>query len=247
MKNVFRLFFVLGCVFGLCLYAGATDAGPSAPPPAETEPTVPVVAIDDDSIQAIADALVPTEPVGDNSADDTEPTIPQVELAPDTVDALSDAVGSAVGDAIAGSQVSPFVLRPPSADAVLSGYYFYCNCNLGDDIRFWVPVEFGIDKLSRDGDNVINMSSDTLVLLADSLDPSLDLTGYRFYAGPMSTIVYTAPGEPGLTHNLVISSFHDSNINFLTSDINTITTSQFFILLISVIFIFGFLIAFVKR
>lgn len=77
MKNAISILLVLGLVLGLGLTVYAVDGEPDVTETPPSDPTIPVVALDDGTIQTIVDALASTEPDGDVIVDDTEPTIPQ--------------------------------------------------------------------------------------------------------------------------------------------------------------------------
>lgn len=90
MRYVRSFFFVLLLVAVVCTAVHAEPDFPADTAAGETVPvdatsTIPVVALDPDSVQAIADAVLPTE--ADN-LDPTEATTPVVDLSPEAVAAI---------------------------------------------------------------------------------------------------------------------------------------------------------------
>ena len=93
MKYGYRFFLFLCVLSCLCLIVGAVDASPEDSVPSDLETTIPKIALDDETLQALIDALVPTESDGDAPSADSEPTIPSVELDPKSVDSIAEAMG----------------------------------------------------------------------------------------------------------------------------------------------------------
>lgn len=240
MRHVFSLFLVLGCLFGLCLYVGASDVGTAATLPPSTEPTVPVVALDGESIQAIADALVPSEPTGDTSPDDTEFTVPQVELSPDTVEALSQAVGVSVGDALA-EAASSDVPVPYAASGISGGYYFVADCALGAGVKFWVPADFAMGSLALDDNGIINMTNSNVYIMPDSSS----LQSYSIYASRFGHFQYRRSNYDYA--DLTIRNITDTNISFLENTTKPVQNSTYFVIIISILLLVGLFLVFLKR
>lgn len=242
MKRVFSLLLVLGCLFGLCLPAYAVDDGQDSSFPSEPEPSVPTVALDDSSIQAIVDALVPSEPAGDDLSDDTEPTIPVVDLTPDTVDAISQAVGASVSDALAQAAAdSEDSLVAYSSSGISGGYYFVCDCALGSNVKFWVPSDFASGSLALDNGGIVNMTNNSVYLMPD--DSSL--SSYTIYASRFNHFQYRRSGYD--YSDLNIRNISDTNISFLSGTSRAIPEQTLFIVLIAVILLGVLLLAFIKR
>ena len=88
------------------------------------------------------------------------------------------------------------------------GYYFDCNCSLGTNLRFYVPVEWSQDALSIDSSGApVNMSTSTLYLYCPAFPE------YTFSASRFNTVTYRGDGNQST--ELRITSVTDSNINFL--------------------------------
>lgn len=120
MRYVSIVFCVLVFVSVLSCSVLADTAGTQLVEPVETVPpteTVPVVALDPQSIEDIADAVNATEPPGDDLPADEEPTLPVVDLSPDAISSL----GQAVRDAVAAATAPDVAVN--SAGGVSGGYY----------------------------------------------------------------------------------------------------------------------------
>lgn len=242
MKHVFSILLVIGCLLGICIPVFAVDTGEDDVAPSEVESTIPTVALDDNSIQAIVDALVPSEPVGDDLSDDTEPTIPVVELTPDTVDAISQAVGASVGDAFAQAVAdSEDSLVAYSASGISGGYYFVCDCALGSGVKFWVPADFASGSLALDDGGIVNMTNSNIYLMPDNSS----LSSYTIYASRFNHFQYRRSNYDYADLN--VHNISDTNISFLSGTSRAIPKQTLFILLIAVILLGVLFLAFIKR
>lgn len=177
--------------------------------PVETVPpteTVPVVALDPQSIEDIADAVNATEPPGDDLPVGEEPTLPVVDLSPDAISSL----GQAVGDAVASATAPDVAVN--SAGGVSGGYYIVVDCALGNGVKFWVPADFKSGSLAYSDEGLVNMTNSTIYLMPD--DSRFD--DYTISAGRFSTFRYRRINYGDYDWaDLAIRDVTDSNISFL--------------------------------
>lgn len=201
--------------------------------PLETSPDPQVVIIDPGSIQDIADALLPTETIPENTE---EPTTPVIDISPDSISALASAIASASGSGIGDTDISDNPI-----EKLKDGYYFTCNCVLGDDLTIYVPVEFSIGGFSIDDNGRLrNMTSNpfrtrvhvgrkTYIISADSM------SGFVYWENKLL-------GEGDVIQALNLNeTVTDSNISFLHNTPQAVPTSVYFAIIISLIFLFGIL------
>lgn len=237
MRYVNLILCALVCVLCLGLPAYAADDSDGSGETQTDDVTIPVVALDPQSIQDIADAVNATEPPGDD-VDSSAPTDnPVVELSPDSIGALSQAVSDALAASVDSENPSPLA----AVSGISGGYYFVADCALGSSIKFWVPADFASGSIAFDGNNLINMTNSSIYLLSDS-----GLTNYTIYAPRFSHFQYRRDNTSGYS-DLAIRSISDSNINFMEDTPQAIPDAVFWVVLISVV-ILGFLIlAFLRR
>lgn len=88
------------------------------------------------------------------------------------------------------------------------GYFFDCNCSLGNGIRFYVPVEWAQDALAIDSTGApVNMSNSTVYAYCPAFPE------YTFSASRFNTFTYRGDGLQST--ELGITSVTESNIKFL--------------------------------
>lgn len=237
MRYVNVILCALVCVFCLGLPAYAADDSDGGGKTQADDLTVPVVALDPQSIQDIADAVNATEPPGDDVDSNAPTNNPVVDLSPDSIDALSQAVSDAMAASAASEEPSPLA----AVSGVSGGYYFVADCALGSSVKFWVPADFASGSIAFDGNNLINMTNSSIYLLPDS-----GLASYTIYAPRFSHFQYRRDNTSGYS-DLSIRSVSDSNIDFLEDTPQAVPDAVFWMVLISVV-ILGFLIlAFLRR
>lgn len=237
----------------LCLLIGIVfatdDVAPTdvAVPPSGPAPTVPEVAIDDQSIQDIADALYPivnppTDPVVATEPVVTDP--PQVDLSSDAVQDIADAVGSAVADAVLPDPVEDVPILYGS-DGIVGGYYFVADCALGDGVKFWVPADFAVGSITLDSSgSLVNMTNSTIYLMPD--DSTLN-SAYTIQAPRFSSFLYRRDASGYTWSDLAISNITDTNISWLADTPHALPVSTYMVIIIGVL-ILGFLLSvFLKR
>ena len=237
MKYGYRFFLFLCVLSCLCLVVGAVDASPEDSVPSDLETTIPKIALDDETLQALIDALVPTESDGDTSSADSEPTIPSVELDPKSVDSIAEAMGEVLADAAAPEVAINFASSPKG------GYYFIADCALGNNIKFWVPADFSSDSLSFDNDGLINMTNSSIYIVADDSAYS----NYTIYAPRFGHFQFRMNSSGYDYHDLAISGVADSNFSFLLDTPQAVPERMYFIVLVSIILLGLLLLAFIKR
>ena len=207
MRYVRSFFFALVLVVSVCTAVYAEPDFPSDTVSGETvsvgtTPTIPVVALDPDSVQAIADAILPT--AADN-LDPTEATTPVVDLSPEAV----SAIGQAVSDALAVSDDPPVLVN--SASPLSGGYFFEADCALGSGIRFYVPVDFAVDCFSIDDGGLVNMTNSTIYAM------SPDFPTYTISCSRFGHFTYSRPSVSGSynTYDLNITSIKKTNMSLI--------------------------------
>lgn len=93
------------------------------------------------------------------------------------------------------------------------GYFFDCNCSLGNGIRFYVPVEWAQDTFALDSTGApVNMSNNTVYAYCPAFPE------YTFSASRFNTFTYRGDGVQA--RDLVITSVTDSNIHFLKDTVS---------------------------
>lgn len=226
-----RRFLLLLCLLScLCLVVGAVDVLPDDTTVPDLEPTVPKVALDDETLQALVDALVPIEPDGDVAPSDSEPTVPSVILDPESVNSIAEAMGEVLADAAAPEVAVNFANSP------MGGYYFVADCALGRNMKFWVPADFASDALASDGNGLINMTNTNIYIVADDSSYS----DYIIYAPRFGHFQYRRNSSSSGYQDLAISGVFDSNISFL-QDTPHALPGQSVAVLVVVLLAFGIL------
>lgn len=241
--------YVCICLLCLCLLvgvAGATDVVP-ATDPVTSAPTVPTVVIDDQSIQDIVDAIDPVINPPTDPVDATVPVVtdpPQVDLSPDAVDDIAGAVGAAVADAVFPDPVDDVPILY-SSGGIVGGYYFVCDCALGDSVKFWVPADFSVGSITIDSSgSLVNMTNSTIYLMPD--DSSLN-SNYTIQAPRFSSFLYRRDASGYSWSDLAISNITDTNISWLDDTPRALPLPSYMVIVICVL-ILGFLLSgFLKR
>lgn len=232
--RVLLLLCVLSC---LCFGVGAVDASPENIISSDLESTIPKVALDDETLQALIDALVPTESDGDASAADSEPTIPSVELDPKSVDSIAEAMGEVLADAAVPEVAVSFASSPKG------GYYFIADCALGNDIKFWVPADFSSESLAFDGETLINMTNSSIYIVSDDSSYS----NYTIYAPRFGHFQYRRNSSGYDYQDLAISDVSDSNISFLQDTPQALSRQSMIVLVAAIVLLFVLAMGFLVR
>lgn len=91
------------------------------------------------------------------------------------------------------------------------GYYFVCDCDLGYDLKFYVPLEWASDVFALSGTgSPVNMSTSTCYAFCP------DYPDYTFQCNRFSEFTYRANNYNSA--NLNISKIGDTNITFLENE-----------------------------
>lgn len=242
MQRVQFILLVLVLVLGLSGVVCATSAEQDFTGPVQDIPapeTVPVVALDPDTIQSIADVVNATEPIGDDVPNDSEPTIPLVALDPDAIDSISSAVGESVSDAIAAATVPDVAVN--FASNVSGGYYFIADCALGRSVKFWVPVDYKSGSIAFSGSNLVNMTNSNIYIMPDSSS----LSDYTIYAPRFSTFQYRR--DSTYYRDLDITKIIETNISFLQDTPQALPDTTYWVVIIAVVVIGFLLLLFIKK
>lgn len=245
-----RCVVIVLCLISLCcsaVFAAGVVADDPALPPVATDPvsTSPSSQVDlsPDTIDAIADRLdpiinPPTEPVAATEPVATDP--PTVNLSPDTVDDISAAVGAAVSDAMSPDPVDDVPILYASG-GIVGGYYFICDCALGNDVKFWIPADFARDSITIDSSGaLVNMTNSTIYLMPD--DTTIN-DNYTIQAPRFSSFQYRRDSSGYTWSSLAITNISDTNISWLDDTPQAVPQSSYFVLIASILVI-GFLALF---
>lgn len=120
-----------------------------------------------------------------------------------------------------------------AADSDLSGgYYFVCDCDLGYDMKFYVPLEWAHNVFALDGSGApVNMSTSTCYLYCPAYPD------YTFSASRFGTFTYRASNYN--TTDLEIRNINDTNITFIEDESNRLSDSEVLLMIACMIFMFG--------
>lgn len=111
--------------------------------------------------------------------------------------------------AIAETEANPVLLALDSDLA--GGYFFTCDCALGNGLRFYVPLEFAHDVFTFDGSGtLINLSNSTCYAYCP------DFPDYTISCSRFSSFTYRASNYN--TADLNIHNVTESNMTFLEGD-----------------------------
>lgn len=244
MNGIFRRFSrVFGCAFlvlaacGLCVCA-AEIGEDSPPPPSDTFPPDGLTVVLDpgsvsDIVEGIADVLATEPPEDTEPVEQTDPAPYEVVLTPDAVDALAGAV--------AGALDTPEDAVPFAAVSGLSGgYYFVCDCALGNSVRFWIPADFAVGSIALNNGVLVNMTNSTIYLYCEQY-PS-----YTFMASRFSGFQYRATSGSNY-YSLNIHNVTETNISFLDDEPQAVSTNTLLIVLCVIVLLLGLVSSFVRR
>lgn len=143
-------------------------------------------------------------------------------------------------DSLADSEVSsdPVPAEEENSVSALSvadgdlagGYYFVCDCALGDDLKFYVPVEWAHDVFTTDSSGeLVNLSSSTCYAYCP------DYPDYTFSCSRFNSFTYRASGST--TADLNISSVSDTNMSFFDSDSVLLSSEDILLLMAAFLFV----------
>lgn len=127
-----------------------------------------------------------------------------------------------------------------SAD-LQGGYYFDCNCSLGNNIRFYVPSAYIDDLTFTSADDLFNLSSSTVYLYCP------DFSSYTVRANRFDRFQYTTGSYPQTYNDLHVTAILDSNISFLVDTPHSVSDSTILIMIFCAVVLFGFIGVFLYR
>lgn len=244
MRYVSGFFTFLVALLLLCSSVFASEFGmddlPTDSPEEATESVSSYVSLDPNTIQDLVDALNDAWDSRDALSDDT--TNPVIDISPDSVEDLASSIGSVISNSMGSDSAIPY-----SNEELSDGYYFVCNCVLGDNLKFCVPVEFAVGGFAKaDTGELINMTSNTFSTTFRSGRKTYIIT-----APSMSYLTYyemrsLPDGESIQTFDLN-ETVIDSNMSFLHDTPQAVPDSTYWIVLIAVCILGFLLIAFFKR
>lgn len=111
------------------------------------------------------------------------------------------------------------------------GYYFVCDCDLGYDLKFYVPVEWAHDAFALDASgDLINMSNSTCYAYCP------EFPEYSVYCSRFSNFIYRSNN---LTYDLNITEISDTNLDLLQDESYHLSDSDMLVLIAGLIFFFG--------
>lgn len=124
--------------------------------------------------------------------------------------------------------VSPLAV----SDALSGGYYFVCDCALGSDVKFYVPLEWAHDVFTLNGSGaLVNLSNTTCYAYCP------DYPAYTFSCSRFGTFTYRATNYN--SSDLMITDISETNIEFLEDETHVPSDSDILLLIAALIFVFG--------
>lgn len=131
-------------------------------------------------------------------------------------------------------------IAPLALDGALAGgYYFVCDCALGYDLKFYVPLEWAHDVFTFDSSGEpVNLSNSTCYAYCPNYPD------YTFSCSRFGTFTYRASNYS--TTDLNITDISETNITFLEDETPRLSDYQVLILIAAMIFLFG-AVGFVTR
>lgn len=110
------------------------------------------------------------------------------------------------------------------------GYYFVCDCALGSDVKFYVPLEWAHDVFTLDSSGApVNLSMNTCYAFSPQF-PDYTISCSRF-----ATFTYRQSNYS--TSDLNISNISDTNIQFMEDEGFHLSDSDILVLIAGLLFI----------
>lgn len=174
-------------------------------------------------ILCVAALAFPVHAAPDEGVVDAIVATDGIELADPEAPLESSAVSQEVGEDIA-----PLAVSDPFA----GGYYFVCDSALGNDLKFYVPLEWAHDVFTLNSSGaLVNLSNSTCNAYCPAY-PDYTISCSRF-----GTFTYRATNYN--TSDLRISNISDTNIDFLEDETQIPSDSDLLLLIVVLIFVFG--------
>lgn len=159
----------------------------------------------------------------DASGGDVDGTVSASDPAAATTDTASPEAS------VEGEEASEGIDLLASDGGLAGGYYFVCDCALGYDLMFYVPVEWAYDVFTLDSSGApVNLSNSTCYAYCP------DFPDYTFSCSRFGTFTYRATNYN--TTDLAITDISDTNISFF--DDSTINLSPVVLQVLSCAFLF---------
>ena len=116
--------------------------------------------------------------------------------------------------------------------SLAGGYYFVCDCALGSNLKFYVPLEWAHDVFTLDSSGEpVNLSNTT----CNAFCPAYP--DYTFSCSRFGTFTYRASNYN--TSDLRITNITATNIEFLEDDTQLPSDSDMLLVIAALIFVFG--------
>lgn len=110
------------------------------------------------------------------------------------------------------------------------GYYFICDCSLGDGLKFYVPLEWAHNALAIDSSGApVNMSTSTCYAYCE------DYPSYTFSCSRFGTFTYRSTDYS--TTDLEVTNIADTNIQFLEDESYRLSDYDMLVLIASLLFL----------
>lgn len=120
------------------------------------------------------------------------------------------------------------------------GYYFVCDCTFGNDIKFYIPVEWAHDVFTVDSSGaLVNLSNSTCYAYCP------DYPNYTFYCSRFGTFVYRISGSS--VYDLAITEITDSNMSLFDSNSIYLSGTDLLLFVAGLIFVVAGLIIVRRR
>ena len=153
--------------------------------------------------------------VDDGVIESSDPTVPLASVAEES-SLPSEEVGQ-----------DPALLA--ESDAFSGGYWFVCDCALGYDLKFYIPVDWADGQFTFNSSGApVNMSNSTVYAYCP------DFPDYTFSAARFSEFTYRATNYN--TSDLNISKVIDTNIDFLDDGSRRLSDYQLKVLSCALVF-----------
>lgn len=124
--------------------------------------------------------------------------------------------------------------------SLAGGYYFVCDCALGSNLKFYVPLEWAHDAFTLDSSGeLVNLSNSTCYAYCP------EYPDYTFSCNRFGTFTYRATNYS--TTDLQIRNISETNIEFMEDEMKRPSDSDLLFLIATLIFVFGALFILIRR
>lgn len=116
--------------------------------------------------------------------------------------------------------------------SLAGGYYFVCDCALGSNLKFYVPLEWAHDVFTLDSSGApFNLSISNCYAYCPTYPD------YTFVCSRMETFSYRYSNYAN--SDLQVTNISDTNIEFLQDETQLPSDSDLLLLIAALIFVFG--------